>query len=141
MLRRPYQIALVFIAVFSVYYITVFSELCIVDDAPVMFDLFNSDGLSLKQIFIPRMVNGGYYRPLVPLSFVMNLHMWGLDNTMLHMENVLLHTINAVLVFLVTLSLLPKEKRDKSLAPIFAGIVFGLHPITTESVNWISGRT
>jgi hypothetical protein len=141
MLRRPYQIALVIIAVFSVYYMSIFAELCAVDDSSVMLEFFNAKDTSFMQIFMPRVVEGGYYRPLIPLSYLINLRIWDLNNSMLHMENVLLHVANAILVFFLTLYLLPKVNRDKSYIPIFAAIIFGLHPITTESVNWISGRT
>jgi protein O-mannosyl-transferase len=37
--------------------------------------------------------------------------------------------------------LLPDNENEVSMLPVTAALCFGLHPVNTESVNWISGRT
>jgi tetratricopeptide (TPR) repeat protein len=60
---------------------------------------------------------------------------------LMHLENILFHLVNAVLVYFLTFYLMPSRDRNMSLLPLIAALLFGLHPVNTESVNWISGRT
>lgn len=132
---------LLFTLVFALFYVMVSAETCIVDDFSAIMNFSNGQGTSLREIFLPGSAGGGYYRPLIGLSYLVNLRLWDLDGGMLHLENVLLHAVNALMVYLLTLSILRRLRRECNLAPLVAGLLFGLHPITTESVNWISGRT
>jgi hypothetical protein len=60
----------------------------------------------------------------------------------MHLENILIHLVNAILVYFLTRQILTLEKKNESAhLPLLAALLFGLHPINTESVNWISGRT
>jgi len=62
----------------------------------------------------------------------------------MHLENILLHAINSIILFFFLKYILSKiyKKNDRKDWIAFAGsIFFAVHPITTESVNWISGRT
>ncbi len=78
----------------------------------------------------------GYHRPLVTLSYMVDHTLWGLRPFGYHLTNVLLHVTVVVLVYLVGLRLL----RD-GVAPLLASALFAVHPIHTESVAWIAGRT
>jgi protein O-mannosyl-transferase len=140
-LARRNQLVLLATLVLGAFYLTVFGDLCIVDDYSNIMEWSNAGAVTLKQIFLPGCSEGGYYRPLIGLSYLLNLRLWDLDSRMLHLENVLLHTANALLVYRLALALLPPDKRDNRLVPLAAGLLFGLHPICTESVDWISGRT
>ena len=59
----------------------------------------------------------------------------------MHLFNILLHTLNSVLVFFLTRSLMAFTSCRSSILPLLAGLWFALHPINTEAVNWIMGRT
>ena len=59
----------------------------------------------------------------------------------MHIENVVFHAINSLLLFWLVHQVLPAERKKKSHLPLVSALVFGLHPVTTESVSWISGRT
>ncbi|RMF85839.1 MAG: phospholipid carrier-dependent glycosyltransferase, partial [Nitrospinota bacterium] len=78
----------------------------------------------------------GYYRPLLLLSYRLDTFFWGFRPFGFHLTNLLLHTLNAVLVYWLACHLLPSA-RSAWLAALF----FAAHPIHTESVSWISGRT
>lgn len=99
----------------------------------------------------------GYYRPVILLSyladtwFYMDAAPWGTPGAAtdwnglawramcpagFHLTNLLFHAVNALLVFVVARALW----RHRGLA-LAAALVFAVHPITTESVAWISGRT
>jgi tetratricopeptide (TPR) repeat protein len=57
----------------------------------------------------------------------------------MHLENIVAHMVNVLLVFMVA-SRLPLCSKSKVL-PYVSALLFGLHPINCESVNWIAGRT
>jgi len=140
-IRKPYQILLVFAVSLCVFYPTLFAEFNRVDDLQMVNSLRNSMGFSLKNLFIPETGNGLYYRPVIFLSYLMDHFLFGLDCFMMHLHNVLIHTVNAVMLYFITIKLLRLESLEYPYAPLVTSLLFLLHPITTESVNWISGRT
>jgi tetratricopeptide (TPR) repeat protein len=88
------------------------------------------------------------YRPLLLASFILNYSLGGLHVFGYHLFNVLLHGLCAVLVFYLTLILLQisyglqtRPLRDDRWVAFFAGLIFALHPVQTESVTYITGRS
>lgn len=80
--------------------------------------------------------NAGYYRPLVTLTYHIQYKVFGDNPAGFHFANVMWHAIACVLVFFF-LNLL---FGNAALAGV-AALVFALHPLHTENVTWISGRT
>ena len=78
------------------------------------------------------------------LSFALN-YKWGQENPFgYHLFNILIHIVSTLLVFFITLLTIWKvtswgKDAAKSIALITA-LIFGLHPIQTETVTYISGR-
>lgn len=141
MLKTRYQILFLAFIVLGLYYPALFSPYCSTDDQYMINGLLNMDDFSLRALFFPHSV-GQYYRPLLNLSFVFDKYLWGLEESFMHLENVLLHLINVLLVFAVTQKLLKLWGRENSgWLPLAAALIFAVHPINTEPVNWISGRT
>jgi tetratricopeptide (TPR) repeat protein len=62
-----------------------------------------------------------------------------MDPSSMHLENIVVHLFNVFLVFLVAAKL-TVSSRLRSF-PYLSALLFGLHPINSESVNWIAGRT
>ena len=103
--------------------------------------------------------HGGFFRPLFIFSYVFDAALWGRRPFGFHLTNVLLHCLNAFLVFLFALRLTEQQEgrlsdpdapradtlsrldppRRKRLA-YAAGLIFLLHPSHTEAVSWVSGR-
>jgi len=80
-------------------------------------------------------VNYHVYRPLASFSFAINYAFGSLSPFGYHFVNVLFHTLNVFLLFLVL------RKIGFRSGPSFAAaIVFAIHPVHTEAVTWISGR-
>ncbi|HEV2177506.1 MAG TPA: tetratricopeptide repeat protein [Terriglobia bacterium] len=77
-----------------------------------------------------------YYRPLMTLQYLTCYQLFGFRASMFHLANVLLHVAVVLLLFAVTALLF----QDRSLAFV-AAAAFALHPIHTESVDWIAGVT
>ncbi len=77
-----------------------------------------------------------YYRPLVTLSYAVDYALFGLNPVGYHLTNILLHTANVALVFLLLAELAVPAAFCAAAASIFA-----VHPALAESVAWVSGRT
>jgi Tfp pilus assembly protein PilF len=78
----------------------------------------------------------GYYRPIITLSYIIDYAIWGLKPWGFHLSNIIFHIIGCILVFF-SLSVI-FNKRGTA---FIASLLFACHPIHTESVTWISGRT
>jgi tetratricopeptide (TPR) repeat protein len=77
-----------------------------------------------------------YYRPLISLSFFLDVQAWGFNPMGFHLTNLLAHLATALAVLA-----LARRLSGSTLAGAVAGVAFALHPIHTESVTFISGRT
>ncbi len=80
-------------------------------------------------------VEGGNWHPLVWLSHMADCQLYGLKPGGHHVTNLLLHTGNALLLFLVLKSMTGAIWRSAFVAAIFAW-----HPMHVESVAWVSER-
>ncbi|MBP7589805.1 MAG: tetratricopeptide repeat protein [Thermoanaerobaculia bacterium] len=78
----------------------------------------------------------GYFRPLASLSLATDYALWGSEPFGYHLTNVLLHSACSLLVCLLALGL----GASRPVAWV-TGLLFAVHPIHTESVAWIAGRT
>jgi len=82
----------------------------------------------------------GGVRPLLMLSYWTNYQSAGADTAQYHAWNVFFHFLNAVLVYFVVRKLLQFASAPPILA-IFAAGLFLLHPLQTEAVAYIAGRS
>ncbi len=140
-MRRPYQVLLLAAVVLLAFYPVHFAGYFPIDDAPTFAALQQQKEIPLIDLFRPVRSDVGYYRPVLFVSYVIDKYLFDLHPQLMHLENVLFHLFNAVLIFLLVGRLLPRERRSASYAPLVAALLFALHPLTSESVNWISGRT
>jgi tetratricopeptide (TPR) repeat protein len=102
------------------------------DDAHVTENaaLRSFDGL--KRIWFEPKVLPQYY-PMVHTTFWIEYHLWQLHPFGYHLVNVLLHALNAILLFLVLRCL-------RVPGAWLAAALFALHPVLVESVAWITER-
>ena len=78
-------------------------------------------------------------RPLLKFSYALN---WTVNAGPFgfHLFNVLVHAVNAVLVYRV-LCALRERQAGADWAPLVGALLFALHPVQTEAVTYISGRS
>jgi len=89
----------------------------------------------------------GPYQPLSWVTLGADYMLWGMDPKGYHLTNLLLHTANAVLFFLLARRLLViavKSPRPSGIrlcvAAAFASLLFAVHPLRVESVAWVTER-
>ncbi len=86
----------------------------------------------------------GKIRPVLLLSFWAHLHLMGQEPYSYHLVNLLLHLLNAGLVFLLLRHLLARLDPADGRNPLLAGFgaaLFLLHPLQTESVAYVASRS
>lgn len=91
-------------------------------------------------------MHGGTYQPLGWLSYALDFKLWGLSPRGFHLTSLLLHALNAALVYALTLRLLRPcfgdraREADRVTAAALGALLFALHPLRVESVAWASER-
>lgn len=81
-------------------------------------------------------LEGRYFRPLVFASYRLDDEIHGLSPLGFHLTNLLLHAVNVLLV-----ALLARRTGLPSWCALAAAALFASHPLQTDAVAYISGRT
>ena len=88
----------------------------------------------------------GHWSPLAWLTWSLNYAAGGLEPWGYHLGNLLIHSVNVVLVWLIARRLLAIGFDESSSSPTIAAgatlaaVVWGLHPLLAEAVAWASAR-
>ena len=77
----------------------------------------------------------GYYRPLSNITYGLDFKIWGLDARGFRTTNVILHLLTCAMLFLVL-----SKQSGAGWSAVISSLIFGLHPVNTESVSFISAR-
>ena len=124
--------ALIMVAVLVSYLPVLHAGYIIDDDNYVTANLQLRDLGGLKRVWSDLSATPQYY-PLVFTSFWAEYQLWGAKPAGYHITNVLLHALNALLVWILLQSLgIP--------GAWLAAALFALHPVQVESVAWIAER-
>jgi len=136
----PFIVLFLLFTILGIYYPTIFGQLNSVDDLSRTKTLLNQQHFDFLRLFFQG--HGHYYfRPLVSSSFYLDRIFFSCRPEIMHFENVVIHCLNVLLVFFAAGKLLEKNDKQKDgILPLIVALFFGLHPLCTEPVNWISGR-
>lgn len=94
------------------------------------------------------------WHPITLLSHSVDYALWGLNPIGHHLTNIIFHSVNTFLLFILIVYLLANFRLAKSsfsetnyktatgniIAASVAALLFGIHPIHVESVAWVSER-
>ena len=113
------------------------------DDSQVMHNPYVRSFQHLKEIFTTHVWSfrgltsvGNYYRPMMTLGYLFCYKLFGMRAYGFHLVSLLLHVLIVCLVFVLT----ERLTGDRVWAFV-AGALFALHPVHTESVDWIAAVT
>lgn len=109
--------------------------------------IWKLDGKALKEIFsAPVSLN---YHPLTMLSLAIDYKLGKLNPYYYHLNNVLIHILNTLLVF-VFVQMFVRGYNQRISSGIFrpnsffvavvAAVFFGIHPMRVESITWVAER-
>ena len=92
--------------------------------------------------------SAGEIRPLVSLSFALNYFWGGLNVFSYHVVNLLIHILNGMFVYLIVGQLLKLSPLEESaiscsspLIALLVALLFVSHPVQTEAVTYVWGRS
>jgi hypothetical protein len=82
------------------------------------------------------------YRPLVLASYALNHATGGYQVRGYHLVNLVVHLLNVILVFSIGRTVVSRQKQGGAAAGAYvAALIFAVHPINSEVVNYISSRS
>lgn len=144
--KAVYLPHLILCFVIIIVYIPTFSGQFILDDHPLVNE---NPFVKKRQPFISYFLqedgilahdrvedyHSGYYRPLINISYFFDYKIWGMEASGFRISNLIFHLITCLLLFHVL-----SKYFTNSISVFFAVLLFGVHPVNTEAVSWISSR-
>jgi len=111
------------------------------DRALVEENVYIRDWGKLPNIFTENIGAGAgerynFYRPVQMITYMIDYSLWKLNPRGYHITNILLHILAALALYRLAAMLF-----ENKFIPVFAGLLFVAHPIHTEAVTYISGRS
>jgi tetratricopeptide (TPR) repeat protein len=133
-LKGTYLYLVLLCLVFPLVYLKLFSAGFISwDDAEYVLDNKDVHDFNLKALFTKFYV--GNYHPLSMLSYAINWKLFGKEALGYHIENILWHLLNTILVFVLCKKLFKGEAKA-----FLVAVIFAFHPTQVESMAWIAER-
>ena len=109
------------------------------DDDIYIFENHAVTAHSLRELFLPNYFSH-VFRPLTFASFSLNWLVTGSHPFAFHLVNLLLHALVTLLVYLLLRRLLG-SRSDGALLAFVSALLFAVHPIHTEAVSAVVGRS
>ena len=145
-LRHFLYIAGLLIISFAIYFNSLpngfnLDDNAIIKDNPLVTSLKNVPKIFVTNYWANTPYEKGVllYRPIPVLTFAIDDYLWGGKEYGFHLTNALINALNAVLLFYVLLFMFGDALKPRYAA--LAALLFALHPVHTEAVNMIVGRT
>lgn len=120
-------VPLVYISLFGAGYIGTW------DDSEVLLNNTDVHNFNIKTFFTQHYV--GNYAPITMLCFAIEWLLFKNASGYQHAVSLLFHTVNAILVFRLAMSLL--EDKEKA---FLVAVIFCFHPTQVETVAWLAAQ-
>lgn len=84
-------------------------------------------------------LSGGFYRPMVSFSYLLNYQIWGLHPWAFRIFQILFHILNVLLVFFILQKIFrDNEVPDGRAISFLVALLFAIHPVNVEAVAYIA---
>jgi protein O-mannosyl-transferase len=136
MTLRSWGKALILVLAVSVVYLNSFAGVFQFDDYKMIVNYARAHSIASWLYYFSH-----HIRPLLKLSYTFN---WisGLGLFGFHIVNLAIHIINTLLVYFISREFLFRTgERHSANGAFLCALLFGLHPIQTEAVTYICGRS
>jgi hypothetical protein len=141
--RHAVAAAFVFALAFAVYAPTISFDFVYPDTVHVVGNEYITKFSYLKMYFGAGSLKASqwsrgvpYYRPMYPLSFLLDYKAWGFNPAGFHLTNVLYHAFAGAALYVLLVLMTGRWRLS-----LLASSLFALHTVHTEAVDWISGRS
>lgn len=129
--------ALLSLLIAFIYLQTFEHDFIILDDSPYIYNNHSiAAGFSVKSI---QWAFTAFYQsnwhPLTWISHLIDISVFGFNPSYHHLHNVLLHSLNSFLMFLILYRITGASGKS-----LFVAALFAVHPLRVESVAWVSER-
>lgn len=143
-MKSVYCYLTIILVTFLVYYNSLSNEFVFDDESVIQNNQSITSLENIPKFFTAEdgfhKVIGRYYRPVVSSSYAIDYYFWGLTPYGFHLTNIIIHIVSCLLLFKI-LSLLFWRYKYRNLFSLLSSLIFAVHPVHTEAVSWISGRT
>jgi protein O-mannosyl-transferase len=143
-IKPKYCYIIIAIFTFALFYNTLENDFVFDDESVVQNNTALQNLSNIPKYFTAQegfhKVIGKYYRPIVSTTYTIDYALWGLTPKGFHFTNLLIHLIACLLLFTILKELF-KNYKYGIFASLISVLIFSAHPIHTEAVSWISGRT
>jgi tetratricopeptide (TPR) repeat protein len=135
------SVILIVIAGFAVYANSLNGKFIWDDDSLIKDNVYIKDWSHIRNIFTEDIragagVEGGAYRPLQMVTYIIDYSLWGLNVKGYHLSNILFHILAALGIYwLITILY------EDAFLSLMTSLFFVTHPIHTEAVSYIAGRS
>lgn len=133
-------IILLLVLVFTVY-LNSFKNQFVLDDLelvinnPLIKSWQNVINIFKLGLFPGLTLGENFYRPIQSFSFMLDYSFWHQNPLGYHLTNIFIHSLNAILIFIIITVIL----QNKWVA-VVTSVLFAVHPIHTAAITYISGR-
>ncbi|HVA96820.1 MAG TPA: tetratricopeptide repeat protein [Candidatus Acidoferrales bacterium] len=87
-------------------------------------------------------LSGLYYRPTMMVLFALTASMWGVSSFMFHLNTIVLHIANSILIYFFIKKLLGVNKLKYAIPASFsAAMLYLVHPANVEAVAYVSATS
>ncbi len=143
-LKKYHCYIIITVLTFLIFYNSFENEFVFDDESVVVNNLSIRDISNIPKYFTGaegfHKVIGRYYRPIVSTTYAVDYAIGELNPLGYHITNVIIHIVSCLLLFAILAELFKKYKYG-ILASLISSLIYAAHPVHTEAVSWISGRT
>lgn len=138
--EKKFHYLLLFFAVFMVYFNAlgndfVWDDISLVVENSLIKSFKNIGSFFSSDLHAVGDNSANFYRPMQLVSFALDYFLYGLNPKGFHFTNILIHFFNVMLFYYLCLCL-----NAKKIIALASAFFFGIHPVQTETVSYISGR-